>query len=750
MPGNRQAYEQAMNAGHSAAWDQDWQVAVTNYGRAIGEYPDDAEAHIHLGLGLLEIGRLEDALKVYTRAHQLAPQDPIPLEKSADVLERMGRLREAAQQFVNVAEIYLTQRDLNKAIYNWERATDLTPGLVPVHAKLAQAYERIGDKKKAIHEYLMLAYNFQRTNDFDKAIKAANRALKIDQKNSLVLNTLRALESGGRIMPPQDEGAKTTGRLSAFDREQKRATTEQRALNSGGQASDPLGPLGEATRDALASLALFVMEGNAADTTADMLQAMETQRQGLQDEAIAAYQKAETRLNLPALKLNLGALLLYRDQPDAAIKRLDSVIGVPDFTAGALHGVGQAYAKLGKNRQSVDYLLQTMQAVDETIDIDPESTSDLVGVWAELHQGVTREPEEVQYRISRRLMSYLEGKEWRTRLADTRRQIEETVREQGVKGVIDILAAERGDKLTESVALIDRYMRQGLYTLAMDEAHRAVEFSPLYLPVHVRMAEIMMHEQRVRQAIQKYNVVAKTFLYRGENARAASILTEVLELAPLDISVRETLIGLLENEERWDEVLDQYIDLADAHHQLSNFDVSRETYALAERIASKVNASSEKVVRIKHRIADIDLTRLDLRRVQKTYEEIITLAPEDERAHRMLVDLNYRQGNPVEAIRRLDKLLGIYARQKQVTRIVQLLEELVTIYPSDTGLRSRLASIYKQLGRKREAILQLDALGELQLEAGLHREAANTIRQIIGMGPEHIEDYRQLLTQLGG
>jgi len=750
MPGNRQAYEQAMNAGHSAAWDQDWQVAVTNYGRAIGEYPNDAEAHIHLGLGLLEIGRLDDALKVYTRAHQLSPQDPIPLEKSADVLERMGRLREAAQQFVNVAEIYLTQRDLNKAIYNWERATDLTPGLVPVHAKLAQAYERIGDKKKAIHEYLALAYNFQRTNDFDKAIKAANRALKIDQKNPLVLNTLRALESGGRIMPPQSEGIKTTGRISAFDKDQKRATTEQRALTGSTQASDPLGPLGEAIHDALASLALFVMEGSAADATADMLQAMETQRQGLQDEAIAAYQRAENRLNLPALKLTLGGLLLYRDQPDVAIKRLENIIGIPELTAGALHGIGQAYAKLGKNRQSVNYLLQTVQSVDESIDADSENVSDLVGVWAELHQGITREPDEVQYRISRRLMSYLEGKEWRTRLADTRRQIEETVREQGVKGVIDILAAERGDKLTESVALIDRYMRQGLYTLAMDEAHRAVEFSPLYLPVHIRMAEIMMREQRVRQAIQKYNIVAKTFLYRGENTRAATILTEVLELAPLDVSVRETLIGLLENEERWDEALDQYIDLADAHHQLSNFEVSRDTYALAERIAAKVNASSEKVVRIKHRIADIDLTRLDLRRVQKTYEEIITLAPEDERAHRLLVDLNYRQGNPVEAIRRLDKLLGIYARQKQITRIVQLLEELVTVYPGDTGLRSRLASIYKQLGRKREAIVQLDALGELQLEAGLHREAANTIRQIIGMNPEHIEDYRELLTQLGG
>jgi hypothetical protein len=32
----------------------------------------------------------------------------------------------------------------------------------------------------------------------------------------------------------------------------------------------------------------------------------------------------------------------------------------------------------------------------------------------------------------------------------------------------------------------------------------------------------------------------------------------------------------------------------------------------------------------------------------------------------------------------------------------------------------------------------------------LHKDAANTIRQIITLNPEHIEDYRKLLAQLGG
>lgn len=750
MPGDRQAYEQAMNAGHTAAWDQDWGTAVANYGRAIAEFPQDAEAHIHLGLGLLEIGRLDDALKVYSRARQLAPMDPIPVEKSADVLERMGRLREAAQQYVNVAEMYLSERDLNKAIDNWRRATELTPGLIPIHAKLAQAYERVGNKKQAIFEYLTLAYNFQRTNDFEKSIKATQRALKIDSKNAVVLNMLRALESGGQINPPQDDTPRpaASSRPGAFDREQKRASTP--ALVESPSRFDVLGPLGEGMHDALGILASFVMEGNAGDATGDLLQAMEAQRQGLQQEAIDAFMRAENQLNIPALKLNLGGLLLAAGKPDEAIRRLERIVGVPTLTLAALHGLGQAHTQSRHTRQAVDTVLRALQAADDTTGVEPELTPDLLGVWAELREGVVREQEETQLRIARRLVSYLEGKEWRQRLRDTHRQIEETIREQGVKGIIDILAAERGDKLTESVALIDRYMRQGMFTLAMDEAQRAIEFSPHYLPVHIRMGEIMMREGRLRQAIQKYNMVAKSFMARGENARAAAILADVLEMAPLDITVRESLIELLESEERWDEVLDQYIDLADAHHQLGNYEVARDTYTLAERMATKVNAAAEKIVRIKHRMADIDMTRLEMRRVQKTYEEIIALAPEDERAHRMLVDLNYRQNNPVEAIRRLDKLLSIYARQKQVNRIVQLLEELVTVYPSDTGLRSRLASIYRQLNRRREAIVQLDALGELQLEAGLHRDAANTIRQIIGLNPEHVEDYRKLLAQLGG
>src|SRR5215813_7323612 len=126
MVNGDQLYRQAMDAGDSAAWEQDWNRAIAAYAQAIKARPEDPLAHNSLGLALYQAKRYEDALKVYSRAIELAPDDPVPQEKCADVLERLGRLQEAAQRYISVADVYLAQRNLDKAIGNWERATRLT------------------------------------------------------------------------------------------------------------------------------------------------------------------------------------------------------------------------------------------------------------------------------------------------------------------------------------------------------------------------------------------------------------------------------------------------------------------------------------------------------------------------------------------------------------------------------------------------------------------------------------------------
>ncbi len=752
MAGNREVYQQHMETGHSAAWDQDWQAAIKAYTQAARELPEDPEAHIHLGLSLLRAGRLDDSLKVYGRAHRLSPDDPVPLEKSADILERIGRLKEAAQHYVKVSDIYLGLRDLDKAIGNWERATQLSPGLTSIHAKLAQAYERTGDRRRAIREYLTLAFNFRREGDVKKAMKAVERALRLDRNNPQALNIMNALRSGADINPMAVDADAPKKPRRSLDDDLSRLDDDRNADDRSSMGdSDPLGPMGEAMDQALGLLAEHVVESGALDASgASALQAMEFQRQDRRPEAIQAYQAAAPSLRHPALQLSLGVLLVLEDQPDAAIQALGEAMVDPNLSAGAMHALGVAYFKSGKQKKASRYLIQSLQAVDAALIVSESEAAELQSVYDRLFTAIDEGTDESMTVINERFIDLLSGADWKQRVAETRRILDDIMKSGGAGGVRDFLGTSGTDDLTESVARIDRFIRQGYYTLAIDEAHRAVEKSPFYLPLHVRMAEIMMREQRVRQAINKYNTVARAYLVRDETERAASILTEVLEMAPLDTEVRISLLDLLEREERWDDALDQYIQLAQVYHQLGNVDGARDAYSAAETLAGQMQAPVGKMIQVKLAIAELSEMRLETRAALATYEEIITLDPSVEQAYIKLVDIFFNQGNQVEAIRRLDQLLGLYAKKKQVSKITKTLERMVRTYPKDPGLLSRMAGIYRQLGRRDEAIAHLDTLGEIQLEAGNHKDAAKTIKQIIRLNPPNVDDYRRLLSQLGG
>ncbi len=79
-----------------------------------------------------------------------------------------------------------------------------------------------------------------------------------------------------------------------------------------------------------------------------------------------------------------------------------------------------------------------------------------------------------------------------------------------------------------------------------------------------------------------------------------------------------------------------------------------------------------------------------------------------------------------------------------------MLQEAVQVRPEEMGLRSRLAATYARQGMTRDAIAEYDALGEMQLEAGLREDAARTIQTIISLGPDDVEGYRRLFSQIKG
>src|SRR5258708_29247044 len=180
------------------------------------------------------------------------------------------------------------------------------------------------------------------------------------------------------------------------------------------------------------------------------------------------------------------------------------------------------------------------------------------------------------------------------------------------------------------VRQIDNYIKRGMLTLAMDEAFRVIEHEPTFLPVHQRVAQILMEEGRTQAAITKYNIIANSFLAREDTARAAEILNEVIAVAPMDINLRTSLIELLEREEKFDKVLDEYMSLANAYYQLADLEQAHVTYQEAIKIAQRTNAAAPKRAEIYRKLADIDMSRLDLQQAQRNDEQGRNPDPHDE------------------------------------------------------------------------------------------------------------------------
>ena len=133
MTGRQDIFQQAMNQGHSAAWDQAWERAASYYRQALGEFPDHPQALTSLGLALIELQEFDEALICYQRAAKALPQDPLPMEKVALLYERMGGLDQASRASLRAAELYLKNREVTKAIENWERVTRLDPENLQAH-----------------------------------------------------------------------------------------------------------------------------------------------------------------------------------------------------------------------------------------------------------------------------------------------------------------------------------------------------------------------------------------------------------------------------------------------------------------------------------------------------------------------------------------------------------------------------------------------------------------------------------------
>lgn len=135
----------------------------------------------------------KEQLKIYERAHELAPNDPEPLSKLIGIQKQLGKLDDAAHNHLKLAELYIAQDKPHRARSEWEKAVSVRPELIEVHHAIAEAYMEKNNAKKAVSRYLILAEYLIEQKDIEQAIQNIETALAINPQHPKALDLYKSL-----------------------------------------------------------------------------------------------------------------------------------------------------------------------------------------------------------------------------------------------------------------------------------------------------------------------------------------------------------------------------------------------------------------------------------------------------------------------------------------------------------------------------------------------------------------------------
>jgi tetratricopeptide (TPR) repeat protein len=329
-----------------------------------------------------------------------------------------------------------------------------------------------------------------------------------------------------------------------------------------------------------------------------------------------------------------------------------------------------------------------------------------------------------------------------------RRQLDSLARGALLIPVIDVISTPEAREAMDAMRRISGYVEQGLVFTAMEECFWAIQHAPFYLPLHLRLADILIRKGKRDEAVAKYVTIAETFKIRGDLDRAIALYEESLRTVPMNIAVREQLIATLLQARMYDAAIEQYIAAADAYYQLAQVNKSLETYEEALSCASQGSPDRRWEANILYRIGDIHVQRVDWRQAVRAYRRIVGIDATEDRARAHLIDLYYKLRNPDQALHELDELIAAYQDSGQPRQLARVLRDVAKAIPRQLSLHIRLARTFLNMRMKAGALAELDTVSQLQLQAGMTGEATRTIRAILRLSPADPEEYARRLAEI--
>jgi pilus assembly protein FimV len=145
-------------------------------------------------------GFLTKAIAVYKRIAKLAPEEIRPLEKLADLYVQQGVMSEARPLFLQLAELHLKNNKQPEAVALLKKLLLAEPDNLRIQVRLADLYQAMGQSGEALETYISAAQRALARGEMQECEKLADKALHLSPKNlDVLIIKARVLTTAGNF-----------------------------------------------------------------------------------------------------------------------------------------------------------------------------------------------------------------------------------------------------------------------------------------------------------------------------------------------------------------------------------------------------------------------------------------------------------------------------------------------------------------------------------------------------------------------
>jgi tetratricopeptide (TPR) repeat protein len=138
-------------------------------------------------------GKLQNAITEYEKIIKADPKDLTVLNTIGDLYARVGQVDQATDYFKRVGDRYSADGFTVKAIAMYKKLTKLNPSAFDCVQRLAELYTQQGLYSDARAQYMVVAEQHMRNNELHDAARIFQRVLELDPENTTMQNKLADL-----------------------------------------------------------------------------------------------------------------------------------------------------------------------------------------------------------------------------------------------------------------------------------------------------------------------------------------------------------------------------------------------------------------------------------------------------------------------------------------------------------------------------------------------------------------------------